>query len=158
MANIEIADNPLPDDITAEVKDVENTAVAVHVEDEYPLPHDVQYLHIDEAVQKQVVQKLDWNIMPIVIALCTPPVDIPQKVPISEIAIDLCSILDRGNIGNAQLASMSVSLKMSSGQYQCLLTIFYIPYILFELGGFMVPLAPHLVSCEIYSPLLFSGN
>lgn len=30
----------------------------------------MRYLHIDEAMQKRVVHKLDWNIMPIVIGLC----------------------------------------------------------------------------------------
>ena len=51
---------------------------------------------------------------------------------------DLCSVLDRGNIGNAHIAGMSVSLRMSDDQYQWLLTVFYIPYIIFELGALMV--------------------
>jgi hypothetical protein len=70
MATIKVDDSISNDDITAEVEDVEKTAVAVHIEDETPLPHGVRYLHIDEAVQRRVVRKLDWNIMPIVIALC----------------------------------------------------------------------------------------
>ncbi|KAK9370596.1 major facilitator superfamily domain-containing protein [Lipomyces kononenkoae] len=47
-------------------------------------------------------------------------------------AIYLCSFLDRSNIGNANTAGMSTSLKMDSNQFTWLLTIFYIPYILFE--------------------------
>lgn len=42
------------------------------------------------------------------------------------------SSLDRSNIGNAELAGMSKALHMDDAQYQWLLTIFYIPYILFE--------------------------
>ena len=33
-------------------------------------PQGYQYVHIDPAVQKRVVRKLDWNFMPIVVALC----------------------------------------------------------------------------------------
>ncbi|KAK9323827.1 major facilitator superfamily domain-containing protein [Lipomyces orientalis] len=47
-------------------------------------------------------------------------------------AIYLCSFLDRSNIGNANTAGMSLSLGLTSNQFTWLLTIFYIPYILFE--------------------------
>ncbi|KAK9450218.1 major facilitator superfamily domain-containing protein [Limtongia smithiae] len=47
-------------------------------------------------------------------------------------AVYLCSFLDRSNIGNAKTAGMSTDLGLSSSQYAWLLTIFYIPYILFE--------------------------
>ncbi|KAK9350875.1 major facilitator superfamily domain-containing protein [Lipomyces doorenjongii] len=47
-------------------------------------------------------------------------------------AIYLCSFLDRSNIGNAKTAGMSASLKLTSNQFSWLLTIFYIPYIVFE--------------------------
>jgi hypothetical protein len=43
----------------------------IHLESGSSGGHGMRYLHIDEAVQKRVVHKLDWNIMPIVIALCT---------------------------------------------------------------------------------------
>ncbi|BGP29640.1 hypothetical protein JCM10296v2_001379 [Rhodotorula toruloides] len=45
-------------------------------------------------------------------------------------ALFMLSFLDRSNIGNANAAGMSKSLKLSSGQYQWLLTIFYIGHAL----------------------------
>jgi hypothetical protein len=52
--------------------------------------------------------------------------------------IDLCSILDRRNIRNAQTARLSKALNMSDSNYQWLLTIFYIPYVVFEWLALMV--------------------
>ncbi|BGO97348.1 putative High-affinity nicotinic acid transporter (putative) [Rhodotorula toruloides] len=62
--------------------------------------------------EKRIVRKIDWRLMPLLWALF------------------MLSFLDRSNIGNANAAGMSKSLKMSSGQYQWLLTIFYIGYAL----------------------------
>ncbi|KAM0747737.1 pantothenate transporter liz1 [Meredithblackwellia eburnea MCA 4105] len=42
----------------------------------------------------------------------------------------MLAFLDRSNIGNAETAGMGTDLKLSSSQYQWLLTIFYIFYIL----------------------------
>lgn len=36
-------------------------------------PQGYQYVHIDPAVQRRVVRKLDWHIMPLVMALCKLP-------------------------------------------------------------------------------------
>lgn len=33
-------------------------------------PQGYQYVHIDPAIQRRVVRKLDWHIMPLVMALC----------------------------------------------------------------------------------------
>ncbi|KAL4951848.1 major facilitator superfamily domain-containing protein [Aspergillus filifer] len=44
----------------------------------------------------------------------------------------LLSFLDRSNIGNAKIAGLMEDLKLSSSQYEWLLTAFYITYILFE--------------------------
>jgi len=44
------------------------------------------------------------------------------------------AFLDRSNIGNANTAGMSKSLGLDDGQYQWLLTIFYISYIIFQVG------------------------
>jgi hypothetical protein len=35
-------------------------------------PQGYQYVHIDAAVQKRVVRKLDWNLLPLVVVLCKP--------------------------------------------------------------------------------------
>jgi phosphatidylinositol 3,5-bisphosphate 5-phosphatase len=44
----------------------------------------------------------------------------------------LLSFLDRSNIGNARIAGLETSLSLSSGQFDWLLTAFYITYIAFE--------------------------
>lgn len=46
----------------------------------------------------------------------------------------LFAFLDRSNIGNAKTAGMTISLDISDKQYQWLLTIFYISYIIFQFG------------------------
>jgi len=45
---------------------------------------------------------------------------------------DLLSFLDRSNIGNAKIAGMSKDLKLKGNQYENLLTVFYVSYIVFE--------------------------
>ncbi|KAK9483908.1 major facilitator superfamily domain-containing protein [Lipomyces starkeyi] len=82
------------------------------------------FVHIDLAIQKRVVRKLDKNLMPLVVVLY------------------LMSFLDRANIGNAETAGMSKDLHMSNAQFQWLLTIFYIPYILFEWLALMWKIVP----------------
>ncbi|KAI3321362.1 MFS general substrate transporter [Xylariaceae sp. AK1471] len=54
----------------------------------------------------------------------------------------LVAFLDRSNIGNAQAAGMGKDLNLSDDQYQWLLTIFYIPYIVFEWTALMWKAVP----------------
>lgn len=44
----------------------------------------------------------------------------------------LLAYMDRGNIGNANTAGMSADLNLTDGQYQWLLTVLYMGYILFD--------------------------
>jgi hypothetical protein len=44
--------------------------------------------------------------------------------------LNLCSFLDKANIGNADVAGMSKDLKFSTAQFNFLLTIFYVVYTL----------------------------
>jgi hypothetical protein len=44
----------------------------------------------------------------------------------------LCSFLDRTNIGNAKLDGLQEDLRMSNGQYNAALTIFFVSYSVFE--------------------------
>jgi hypothetical protein len=44
----------------------------------------------------------------------------------------MLAFLDRGNIGNAEIAGMQQDLKLTSSQYAWFATIFYITYIVFE--------------------------
>ncbi|CBQ67507.1 related to nicotinamide mononucleotide permease [Sporisorium reilianum SRZ2] len=54
----------------------------------------------------------------------------------------LCATLDRANIGNAKTAGMEASLHMSDAQFQWLLTIFYIGYIVFQFQVLVYKLLP----------------
>ncbi|KFY73645.1 hypothetical protein V499_06297 [Pseudogymnoascus sp. VKM F-103] len=83
-----------------------------------------QTVHLKPEIQKQLVRKIDMNLMPLVLCLY------------------LLAFLDRSNIGNAQTAGMGKSLGLSDGEYQWLLTIFYIPYITFEWLALMWKLIP----------------
>lgn len=78
----------------------------------------------DAASEKRLVRKLDQRLV-LVAFLCY-----------------LTAMLDRSNIGNAETAGMSEDLGMSDAQYQWLLTIFYIPYILFEWLALMWKIFP----------------
>ncbi|KID83368.1 Major facilitator superfamily domain, general substrate transporter [Metarhizium guizhouense ARSEF 977] len=66
------------------------------------------------AVEARVRRKLDTHVL---LLLCF---------------LFLLAFLDRSNIGNARIAGMEEDLGLSSDQYEWLLTIFYIAYILFE--------------------------
>ncbi|GAA5867460.1 hypothetical protein JCM3774_002910 [Rhodotorula dairenensis] len=72
--------------------------------------HTVDGVSWTQDEERAIVRKMDWNIVPLVWALF------------------MLSFLDRSNIGNANTAGMSKYLGMSDGQYQWLLTIFYLGY------------------------------
>ncbi|KAI0467488.1 major facilitator superfamily domain-containing protein [Xylaria cf. heliscus] len=81
-------------------------------------------LRIDPALERRVVRKIDLHLIPLVMSLY------------------LVAFLDRSNIGNAQVAGMSKDLGLNDDQYQWLLTIFYIPYIVFEWTALMWKVVP----------------
>jgi hypothetical protein len=76
------------------------------------------------AVEKRLVRKLDTHVVPLVTALY------------------LLAFLDRSNIGNAKIAGMEEDLNLYGDRYDWLLTIFYIPYIIFEFQAMMWKLIP----------------
>ncbi|KAK8113475.1 MFS transporter [Apiospora sp. TS-2023a] len=87
---------------------------------------------VDSALEQRVVRKLDYRIVPLVSFLF------------------LLSFLDRSNIGNARIAGMEEDLHLEGDEYEWLLTIFYIPYILFEFLIIMWKvLPPHAWACFI---------
>lgn len=62
----------------------------------------------------------------------------------------MLAFLDRSNIGNAVVAGMSKQLHLSSDNYQWLLTIFYITYIVFEFSLlFWKIFPPHRVAAVV---------
>ncbi|KAF2739561.1 MFS general substrate transporter [Polyplosphaeria fusca] len=84
----------------------------------------VQHEEIDPEVERRVRRKLDFHVVPMVMALY------------------LLAFLDRSNIGNARIAGMEDDLHLSSDQYDWLLTIFYISYIIFEFQAIMWKIVP----------------
>jgi sugar phosphate permease len=67
---------------------------------------------IDPIIEARVRRKLDTHLIPLLSALY------------------LLAFLDRSNIGNAKIAGMTQDLHLTSDDYDWLLTIFYISYIL----------------------------
>ncbi|KAG6996011.1 putative transporter [Fusarium oxysporum f. sp. conglutinans] len=74
----------------------------------------------DAEAEKKLRRKLDWYIMPSVTILY------------------LMCFVDRANIGNARLAGLEEDLGLAGYDYNLLLTVFYISYIVFELPLNMV--------------------
>ncbi|KAK8017043.1 High-affinity nicotinic acid transporter [Apiospora rasikravindrae] len=69
---------------------------------------------------KTVVRKIDLRLIPIMALLY------------------LCSHIDRGNIGNAKIEGMDKDLGLTGNQYNIASTIFFIPYIIFEIPSNIV--------------------
>ncbi|KDQ27206.1 hypothetical protein PLEOSDRAFT_1113357 [Pleurotus ostreatus PC15] len=69
---------------------------------------------LTEAQQKKLWRKIDARLMPI---LCL---------------MYLFSFLDRGNIGNARLQGLTTQLGLVGNQYNIALTMYFIPYCIFE--------------------------
>ncbi|OCL13385.1 MFS general substrate transporter [Glonium stellatum] len=80
--------------------------------------------YVDPALEKRLVRKLDFHVVPLVMALY------------------LLAFLDRSNIGNARIAGMATDLKLTGDRYDWLLTIFYISYIIFEFQVMMWKIMP----------------
>ncbi|KAI5449863.1 hypothetical protein NCC49_003979 [Naganishia albida] len=70
---------------------------------------------IDKAASDRLARKIDWHIVPIVALQY------------------LFAFIDRANIGNARLAGLEKDLKLTGYDYNTLLSIFYVSYIVFEI-------------------------
>jgi hypothetical protein len=82
------------------------------------------HVEVNEVTERRVRRKLDRVVIPLTFACY------------------LCAFLDRSNIGNAQTAGMGKDLGFDDSHYQWLLTMFYIPYIIFEWAAIMWKLVP----------------
>ncbi|CRG87008.1 putative transporter C1002,16c [Talaromyces islandicus] len=86
----------------------------------------------DEYADARVRRKLDLNMMPLFFVLY------------------MLAFLDRGNIGNAEVAGMGKALNLTSSQYAWFSTIFYITYIIFEFCIiFWKVFPPHVVGAIV---------
>ncbi|KAI1170952.1 MFS general substrate transporter [Nemania sp. FL0916] len=80
------------------------------------------------AQEARIVSKLDWNLMSLFFVLY------------------MLAFLDRGNIGNARIAGLEEEFHLSNSQYQWLINIFYIAYVLAEFGVLLWKrFPPHIV-------------
>lgn len=118
------ADDPAAIDTAARLdQDPEKHGIS-QLEGDGASPNGVAPRHVTPEIEKQVLRKLDTRLVPLVMVLY------------------LLAYLDRSNIGNAKIAGMQKELKLSSSDYQWLLTIFYISYILFEWFALMWKILP----------------
>ncbi|KAI1814205.1 MFS general substrate transporter [Poronia punctata] len=84
------------------------------------------------AQEARVVSKIDLNLMTLFFALY------------------MLAFLDRGNIGNARIAGLEEDFKLDSSDYQWLVNIFYITYVLAEFGVLLWKVfPPHIVGAVV---------
>lgn len=95
----------------------------------------LQTLQYSPEEEKKVIQKFDYHIISFMCALY------------------MLSYLDRGNIGNAKTAGMTKDLNITDEQYQWLLTIFYISYIVFQ----WLTMCWKMFPPKIYVPIVVIG-
>lgn len=69
----------------------------------------------DRQIEKQLVHKLDWRLAPLFAALY------------------FIAYLDRSNIGNAAVAGMTTSLRLTGPQYSTAVSVFFATYVPLEL-------------------------
>ncbi|KAG9235308.1 retrograde regulation protein 2 [Amylocarpus encephaloides] len=83
-------------------------------------------IHIDKAAERRLRWKIDLYIVPTVALLY------------------LFCFIDRANIGNARLAGFEKDLHLSGYDYNAILSVFYISYIIFEI--------PSNMACKYFGP------
>ncbi|KAG6146715.1 hypothetical protein E4U28_008572 [Claviceps purpurea] len=72
------------------------------------------------AEEARLVRKLDLHLIPLIMA------------------IYLFSFIDRVNVGNARLYHLERDLSLTPSQFQLILSVFFIPYMLFEVPSNLV--------------------
>ena len=70
----------------------------------------------DGVNERSLLRKLDWRLLPAVGILY------------------LLSFLDRSNVGNARIEGLAVDLGMTGNQYLTGLTLYFVGYVIFEVG------------------------
>lgn len=86
-------------------------------------------LQFDPVAEKKLLRKIDLYVVPTVMMLY------------------LWCFIDRANIGNAKIAGLEKDLGMKGYDYNVLLTVFYVPYIFFEI--------PSNIACKYVGPKLW---
>lgn len=80
---------------------------------ESPKPESSEKSPIDSALEKKLLRKLDFRVIPILWFLF------------------LVSFFDRSNIGNAKIAGMTKALHMKGNDYNVAVTVFTVAYVVF---------------------------
>ena len=99
-------DGPEVDDLDNKPKDESDPSSGSELED-------TEAGAVDE---KALLRKIDWRLLPAVGILY------------------LLSFLDRSNVGNARIEGLADDLHMTGNQYLTGLTLYFIGYVLFEVG------------------------
>ncbi|KAM5349151.1 hypothetical protein ACJ41O_008974 [Fusarium nematophilum] len=99
----------IPSDASARTDPEKND---VSVSNEMPL--------YDEIETRRILRKVDFRLVPCLATMY------------------LVAFIDRSNIGNAKVAGMNQDLGLSGRQYNIALTVFFIPYVLFEVPSNVV--------------------
>ncbi|PGH02173.1 hypothetical protein AJ80_08896 [Polytolypa hystricis UAMH7299] len=86
--------------------------VSVHSTHEAGMNDDVARV-VDHKAERIISRKFDMRLLPVLAVMY------------------LFNALDKGNLGNAQTDGLSTDLKFKDGQYNLLLSIFYVPYVVF---------------------------
>ncbi|KAI5456668.1 major facilitator superfamily domain-containing protein [Mariannaea sp. PMI_226] len=100
---------------TLEQKLTSDAVSALHIEGDKGVSESEEIPNYDEAETRRILRKVDYRIVPALAVMY------------------LISFIDRSNIGNAKVAGMNEDLGLSGSQYNIALSVFFIPYILFEI-------------------------
>ncbi|KAJ7638796.1 MFS general substrate transporter [Roridomyces roridus] len=76
--------------------------------------------HYDPAMTRKILWKLDIHILPPLALLW------------------LCNFIDRSNVGNARIAGLQTDLGLTGNQFNIVLTVFYVTYLLVEVPSNLV--------------------
>ena len=86
---------------------------------------------IDHHAERALCWKFDCRILPVLAFMC---VILPRRASGESTDIRifryLCNALDKGNLGNAKTDGLEKDLNFKSDQYNIILSVFYVPYVL----------------------------
>ncbi|CAD6505660.1 BgTH12-01150 [Blumeria graminis f. sp. triticale] len=102
--------------VVLEDKDVAHqpkSAINSHIleTDQQPLPEGSAYV-LDHAAERALCRKFDVRLLPLLAVMY------------------LCNTLDKGNLGNAKTNNLEKNLNLTGNQYNIILSVFYVPFVL----------------------------
>lgn len=92
---------------------------------------------VDHKAERALCRKFDFRILPVLAIMCksssllkSPSCGFVSRQLLNSFP-DLFNALDKGNLGNAKTNGLDVDLHFKSDQYNLLLSIFFVPYVIF---------------------------